>query len=85
MKRTALAIAAGVLVCCMLTQSHAQTSRTCRHVLDLKSELAESARQLYACANNGDLSDDCSSEYAAVKSDAEDLEDAVSDANSDCE
>lgn len=85
MKGPSLAVAAVVLTCCMLTQSHAQTSRTCRRVYDLKKELADSTRQLYLCAQSTDLSDDCSTEFEAVKSDAEDLEDAVGDANGDCE
>jgi hypothetical protein len=85
MKGSSLAMAIGVLACCMLTQSHAQTSKTCRHILVLKKELADSAENLYQCADSKDLSDDCSSEFSTVRSDAEDLEDAVSEANGDCE
>lgn len=78
-------VVATILACCALTQSRAQTSRTCTRVYELKKELADSSRLLYLCANTSDLSDDCSSEFANVKSDAEDLEDAVGDANDDCE
>jgi len=57
----------------------------CRQVYALKLELADSARKLYLCSSNSDLSDDCSSEFSEVKAGAEDLEDAVSNANGDCE
>jgi hypothetical protein len=48
------------------------------------SELADYARRLKNCAESGDTSDDCNSEFRRVKSAQYDYESAVSDVSSNC-
>ena len=48
------------------------------------SELADYARRLKNCAESGDISDDCSSEFRRVRSAQDDYESAVSDVSSNC-
>lgn len=48
------------------------------------SELADYARRLKSCAESGDTSDDCSTEFRRVKDAQHDYESAVSDVSSNC-
>ncbi len=48
-------------------------------------ELASYARRLQRCAENGDYSDDCSSDFRRVRSSHSDYESAVSEVSSYCE
>ncbi|MCX7035815.1 MAG: hypothetical protein NT064_04430 [Proteobacteria bacterium] len=48
------------------------------------SELADYARRLKNCAESGDMSDDCSTEFRRVKNAQYDYESAVADVRSNC-
>ena len=49
------------------------------------SDLASYSRRLQRCADNGDFSDDCSSEFRRVRSAHGDYESAVSEVSSYCD
>ena len=49
------------------------------------SDLASYSRRLQRCAENGDYSDDCSSEFRRVRSSHSDYESAVSEESSYCD
>ncbi len=49
------------------------------------SDLASYSRRLQRCAENGDYSDDCSTEFRRVRSSHSDYESAVSEVSSYCE
>ena len=49
------------------------------------SDLASYSKRLQRCAENGDYSDDCSSEFRRVRSSHSDYESAVSEVLSYCE
>ena len=56
-----------------------------RQAQSAASELASYSRRLQNCAESGDLSDDCSSEFRRVRNSYQDYESAVSSYSSECE
>lgn len=73
------------LPCVLISQSQAQTSRECSTIRADEHELEYTSAALAKCASTYDPSDSCDSKFNNVKNAHDDLEDAVSDADDDCE
>ena len=83
---TLIAIALLMLPCLLISQSsQAQTSRKCSALRTDERELQYASAALAKCASVYDPSDSCDTEFNDVRDAHDALEDAVSDANDDCE
>ena len=83
--RSVFTISFIVLPCIFVSQSHAQTSRKCSAIRESEQELSDASRALAKCASVYDPADSCDSQFNEVKDAHDALDDAISDADDDCE
>ena len=82
-----LALVVGVLVLCMAPRSKASPEECQEASSEYKSAMEDIGTALVAyksCLSGGGGHDDCSTEFAALKSAQDDFEDAVSKYESEC-
>jgi hypothetical protein len=85
LNRKLIAATLMVFACVLISQSQAQTSRKCNSIREDERELEDASIALAKCASVYDPSEDCNSQFNDVKDAHDALEDAISDANGDCE
>jgi hypothetical protein len=85
LSRSLFAISFIALPCILVSQSHAQTSRKCSAIREGEQELEDASRALAKCASIYDPTDSCDGQFNEVKDAHDALDDAISDADDDCE
>lgn len=68
-----------------LVAQYSGGNEVCAEIESARSDLEYETRRLLQCAQDGDYSDDCGSEFRRVRSAAADLEDAVSNSSFACQ
>src|SRR5690348_9027526 len=69
----------------LLAYNCSSNPNKCQAVCEAADDLEDAARSLSDCAGNHDYSDDCSSQFGAVRDAQDSYETAVTDADGDCE